>query len=103
MTLHRLAVLAAACIIPVAAQAQDSFPVVDWNAWGTTAAANSVTEDAGRRGSAGYKAPRSSASKASGSAARARRNCAKARGQAAEGLRDPRLAQILTLCNRAGH
>jgi hypothetical protein len=103
MALWKYAAVAAIAIVPTTAQAQDSFPAMDWTGWGATAAGNSVTEDAGRRGGGSYRSKRSQARGSSSSAARARRQCANAREQAADGLRDARLSQMLTLCNRAGY
>jgi transcription elongation factor len=103
MAFWKIVATMAACAIPAASQAQDPFPVMDWNAWGTTAAANSVIEDAGRRGSGSYKVPQTRPGGSNASAAKARRQCATARGQAADGMRDPRLTQLLSLGSRAGY
>jgi hypothetical protein len=106
MALWKYAAALAAIALPVSAPAQDSFPVIDnTHAMGVYGAEAAVMDAArGGRGSRQVSRPRTrSGSAASASNARARRQCANARDQAGDGMRDPRLSRILSLCNRGGY
>lgn len=98
------AVLAAAAT-SATASAQDSFPTIDYTHQMGVYGAEAAVMDAARGGQGSRQAsrPRSRSGAASASNAKARRQCANARGQAADGVRDPRLTQLLSLCSRAGH
>ncbi|MET1755812.1 hypothetical protein ABVV53_10130 [Novosphingobium sp. RD2P27] len=78
---------------------------VDWSGMIGTIAQEDAVREAAREGSNGgqIQHPRNRQSAASASNAKARRQCASARGKASRGMRDPRLTQILSLCNRAGY
>jgi hypothetical protein len=105
MAIWKYAAALAAAGAPAAASAQDSFPTIDYTHQMGVYGAEAAVMDAARggRGSRQASRPRSRSGAASASNARARRQCATARGQAADGVRDQRLSQILSLCNRAGH
>lgn len=81
---------------PLAAHAQDG---VDWGGLMQTEAMGSAMEEAAREGSPTQPTRRST----DASAAKARANCAKARGWVAEGVKHPQLPRAIALCRQLGY
>lgn len=103
MARWKCAALALVCGAAMPAAAQDG---VDWGGIMQTDAMNSAVEEAAREGSGSGSGAAQVAPPRPRIAARSektRANCAKARGWAAEGVRDARLPRLLSLCKQAGY
>lgn len=103
MFLRKCAALVAASLLSTPSMAQDSFPVVDWGPMMQTEAMNSAMDYAARQGSGTQSAKPQARSRANASSEKAHANCARARQWAADGIRDPKLPRLLSLCGQAGY
>jgi uncharacterized protein involved in copper resistance len=100
MALWEIAIAFAIVGMPTAAMAQDDFPMVDWGPTMQTEAMNSAMDHAARQGSGQAAANRS--------VPRSRKSspkelCAKVRGWAAAGEKDPRIPRMLGQCRQLGY
>jgi len=105
MTVWKLATFIAIATVPVATQAQDSsFPMPDYNATIGDAAQGAATMAAARGRTGGRQAtgPRSRRAPAGQPGARARRDCAKARAFASDGVQHAQLPRMLGMCRQLG-
>lgn len=95
--------MAAMIAAPTAtAQAQE---VMDWGPMIHSEAMGSAIAEAGREGSRGSSSrrPRSRSNAGSAASSRARSQCARARGWAADGVNHPELPRVLRACQRSGY
>lgn len=98
MTLLKWVAAVAACSLSTGALAQDDFPIVDWGPTMQTEAMNSAMDQAAREGVGQVPAKRSTPRKSS-----PRALCAKVRGWAAAGEKDPRIPRMVEQCRQLGY
>jgi hypothetical protein len=104
MTLWKLAAIAAIATVPAMSHAQDSsFPMPDYGPMIGNAAQGAATMSAARGRTSSASRPRSHGNASSAAASRARAQCAKARGWAADGVEHPNLPRVLQMCERQGY